>query len=184
MGFFSRWVRNESLTSALGHSTLVAYLLIFIQTVNSMQYPVTLSAIALFLLVGFPAASQDKTGFYVVIEEQTNCLNLVQSLSEVTQYCLPKEPVITSAEFESVSDIKFDKDRKTKYVTLKLTSDSFKTLKTLASRLPDARLALVVDDKVVGIFDKKGKTLNRSMPITGDSPSIDWIYERLKKKGP
>ena len=147
-----------------------------------MQYSKSLPIAALLLsLMAFPGVAQEKTGFYVLIEDQTNCLNLVQSLSEVTIYCLPKDPVITSAEFESVSAIKYDKDLKTKYVNLKLTSDGFKTLKTLTTKLPDARIALLVGDKIVGIYDRKGKTLNRTMPITGESPSIDWIYERLKK---
>jgi len=150
-----------------------------------MHYSKSIPIVAFLLaLVAFPVIAQERTGFYVVIEDQTNCSNLVQSLSDVTNYCLPKEPVITSAEFESVSAIKYDKGLKTKYVNLKLSSDGFKTLKALTSKLPDARIALMVDDKVVGIYDSKGKALTKMLPITGQSPSIDWIYERLKKKGP
>jgi hypothetical protein len=138
----------------------------------------------IFLISAVSANAQLLTGFYVVIEDQTNCTNLVPSRSESRIYCLPKEPIVTANEFESLSAVKDDKKTNSRYINLKLTAEAFKTLKTLTSRLPDTRLALLVDDKVVGIFDKKGKSLNRTMKITGPSPSIDWIYERLKKKGP
>lgn len=124
------------------------------------------------------------TGFFVLIEDKTGCTNLIASLSSGEKYCLPNDPVITSVEFESVSDIKYDKASRMKYINLKLSHEGFKILKTLIGRLPDSKLALVIDNKVVGIFDRKGKGLNRIMPIKGDSPNLHWIHDKLQKPKP
>jgi hypothetical protein len=99
---------------------------------------------------------------------------------------LTKEPIITEAEFESVSEIRYDRTEGVKYLELKLSSDAFKTLKGLKKRLPDTDLALVVDRKVAGIFENQDQIEGRIIPIRGtlNSTEIDWIYRKLKKVKP
>ncbi len=142
-------------------------------------------SLLLFLLAAYCVHAQTSpSGFYVVIQDKTGCLNLVEGLTGINIYCLPKAPVIPETEFESVTKVMYDKVNKVKYVDLTLTADGFKILKTLTSGLPDASLALVLQDRVVGIFDRVGKMLNRTIPISGaaDAPQIDWIHDKLKKK--
>ena len=126
------------------------------------------------------------TGFYVLIETKQNCENLLPALKGHEVYCLPKEPIIVKAEFEWISEIKYDPRKQSKYFYLKLSEEGFKILKTLAERLPNSKVALVVDGQVTGIFRSNGKVINRSMPINGkiDSAEVDWIHEKLGKAKP
>lgn len=148
-----------------------------------------LSVILTFLSFHFLGTHQAysqkaSSGFYIVIETKIGCTNLVPGLSRATTYCLPKEPVITSAEFETISDLKFDVQ--VKFFNLKLSAEGFNILKTLAGRLPDSRMALVIDNKVAGIFESKGMIVNQTVPIRGtiDSQEIDWIHQKIKKAKP
>ncbi len=148
---------------------------------------VTLTIISFHFLGTHQAYSQRASnGFYIVIETKIGCTNLVPGLSRATTYCLPKGPVITSAEFETVSDIKFDAAKQLKSFNLKLSPEGFKILKILAGRLPDSRMALVIDNTVAGIFESKGMIVNQTVPIRGaiDSHEIDWIYDKIKKTKP
>ena len=149
-----------------------------------------LSVIVTFLSFHFLGTHQTysqkaSSGFYIVIETKIGCTNLVPGLNRAT-YCLPKEPVITSAEFETISDLKFDVPKQVKFFNLKLSTEGFKILKTLAGRLPDSRMALVIDNTVAGIFESKGMIVNQTVPIRGaiDSQEIDWIHQKIKKTKP
>lgn len=142
-----------------------------------------LTAIA-FLLTGIQYAfSQTSTGFYIVIKSKASCDNIVSALTGPTTYCLPKGPVIPESEFEKVSDIAYDKAKQSKYIDLKLAAEGLKILKTLAGKLPDTHLALVIEGKVAGIFEIP-KHVNEVIPINGVSPEIDWIHDKLKKSKP
>ena len=150
-----------------------------------------LSVIVTFLSFHFLGTHQTysqkaSSGFYIVIETKIGCTNLVPGLSRATTYCLPKEPIITSAEFETISDLKFDVPKQTKFFNLRLSAEGFKILKALAGRLPDSRMALVLDNTVAGIFESKGMIVNQTVPIRGaiDSQEIDWIHQKIKKAKP
>jgi hypothetical protein len=125
------------------------------------------------------------SGFYVLIKNKKNCPNRLSSHLGPKMYCLPKEPVITEADFESVGEIKYDKFFQ-KYFVLRLTANGFKSLKFLTQRLSGSELALVIDNQVAGVFDNMDKNVQQSIPITGgvNAPEVQWIYDRLKKEKP
>lgn len=152
--------------------------------VNDMKNGL-LTIFSLFLLIAVPAFSQHPpTGFYIVIDDKANCPNLVHTLTGEEIYCLPKEPVITETEFESIGDIIHDKTKRQQHFDLRLSPAGLKTLTALAERLPDSRVALVIGGHVAGIYESRGKISNRTLAVRGnmDSPDIDWIHNRVKKK--
>jgi len=139
------------------------------------------------LLTPFCACSQGSlSGFYVLIKSNKNCPNRLSSHDGTKTYCLPKEPVITESDFESVSEVRYDSLLRLKYILLNLTSNGLKSLKFLTQRLPDSKLALVIDDEVAGVFDNVDKNIARSIPISGgvNAPEVQWIHDRLKKVKP
>lgn len=139
-------------------------------------------------LVALPGYSQttSSSGFFVIIKEKTGCANTLFALTGANSYCLPKEPVIPATEFESVTTIQNDLPKQMRYIDLRLTAAGFKILKSLIAKLPDASLALVIEDRVVGTFESVGRMVDQTIPISGamDAPEIDWIYNKLKKKKP
>ncbi len=69
------------------------------------------------------------------------------------------------------------------YINLYLTPEGIKTLRAFSKTLPDATLALVIDDLVTGSFDSRGKEIANSIPISGPkgSDEVEWIWLKLKK---
>jgi hypothetical protein len=127
--------------------------------------------------------SQQPTGFYFAIEDRRNCPYVIYAFDEKRKYCVTKEPIIKDTEFESVSEIEYDLARQSKFVNLQLTKKGFALIKKLASQLPNKKLLLVVNDRVVGTFDGMDQLVSRTVPISGpvDSKEIDWVYDKLKK---
>ncbi len=143
--------------------------------------------VCFLLLKTFPGFSQHApTGFYMVIADKNNCPNMTHTLTGETIYCLPKDPIITESEFEAIGDIIIDKPHKEKRFDLRLSEAGFKTLSTLASKLPDAQVALVIGGHVSGIYESKGQFHKRTMVVRGDinSPDLDWIHDKVVKKQP
>jgi hypothetical protein len=141
--------------------------------------------VVMALLKTAPSFSQHtRTGFYMVIEDNSNCPNLAHTLTGEKMFCLPKDPVITQSEIENVGDVVSDKAKGQKFFDLRLSVAGFKTLTTLASKLPDSKVALVIGGHVSGIYECNGKINNRTLTVRGDfdSPDIEWMHEKVKKK--
>ena len=145
-------------------------------------------ATAFFILCVGPLRvySQETTGFYVIMKYKKGCPHKLFTKDLTKPYCLTKEPIITENEFEEVSDVEYDSLLESNSLTLKLTMDGYKTLKVLTEKLPDTKLALVIDHTVAGIFDNANKVISRTLPIRGgiDGVEIEWIHSKLKKDKP
>jgi hypothetical protein len=126
------------------------------------------------------------SGFYFIMKSKKNCPNTLSTHDGTKKYCLPKEPVITESDFESVSEVKYDSLLHQQYILLILTPNGLKSLKFLIERLPESELALVIDDQVAGVFDYVNKNVGRTIPIRGgaNAPDVQWISDRLKKVKP
>jgi hypothetical protein len=143
----------------------------------------------LFLNPVWAYSQRSISGFYVLINNKKNCPNRLTSHDGTKTYCLPTEPVITESDFESVSEVKYDSLLQQKYLMLKLTSNGLKSLKFLTQRLPDSKLALVINNQVAGVFDSVDKNLgnlSRTIAIRGgvNTPEVQWIYDWLKRGKP
>jgi hypothetical protein len=123
------------------------------------------------------------SGFYILLKNKKNCQGLLHSMDGVKSFCVPKEPVIAASDFEEISPVKYDSLRHIKTLTLKLTTEGFKSLKFLTQKLPDTRLALVVENKVAGVLDSQEALVSRTIPITAawDRLDLEWIHDKLKK---
>ena len=138
-----------------------------------------------FLLLGFPAAFSQNidTGFFLVIQNRENCVHLVNAVIGPVTYCVPSSPVIPKTEFTFVGEMKLVKGYELSSIDLRLTPEGFKTLETLTTNLPNTKLALVLEDHVVGIFDSKGVIRGSILPVTGKvkSPEMEWLNNWVKK---
>jgi hypothetical protein len=143
----------------------------------------TVTCILLLGLAGNLKAQHTPNGFYVIIPELAGCLNAVYGFTPGKQYCLPKEPLIPATEFTSVSDLQYNNRESLMYINLYLTPEGLRTLRAFSKTLPDATLALVIDDVVTGSFDSRGKEIVNSIPISGPkgSDEVEWIWIKLKK---
>jgi hypothetical protein len=149
-----------------------------------MKRPVLISAIIFIFLVGTRTEVLCQTpvsGFYFVVKTKKNCLNTLPSFDKSKKYCLTKEPIIASSEFEDIGDMQFDSMIMSKYFILRLSENAFKTFKMLVNKLPSTGMALVTDGVVAGVFQDPHKILNRSIPVRGgvDEGEVDWIHEKL-----
>lgn len=151
-----------------------------------MRSRLTLTAILLLLKIASGFSQHTSTGFYMVIEANSNCTNLAHALSGGGLYCLPEDPIIPESEFEYIGDIEYNRPKGQKRFDLRLSPNGFKTLATLASKLPESKVALVIGGHVSGIYDSKGQIHNRTIVVWGalDSPDIEWMHEKVKKKKP
>jgi hypothetical protein len=145
-----------------------------------------LAVLFLSQAVGRAPLQEPVSGFFFVIENKKNCPNRLGTHDGTKKFCLPKEPVITESDFESVSEVKYDSVRRQQYVLLNLTPNGLKSLKFLIQRLPESELALVIEDQVAGVFDYVDKNVGRTITITGgaSAPDVQWISDRLKKVKP
>ena len=140
----------------------------------------------LFWLCFIPRASFPQkalNGFYILMENQSKCDHPFPVLHEKTTMCSTEKPIISDKDFVSVSEIMYDSTLFLKVIELKLSTEGFNVLRTLATRLPDSKIALVLDGKVTGIYKGSSGLISQSIPISGsiNSNEVDWIYERLKK---
>ena len=138
-----------------------------------------------FVLQGFATAFSQNidTGFFLVIENPENCAHLVHAMTGPVSYCVPSNPVIPKAEFTFVGELKKVQGYELSSIDLRLTPEGFKTLETLTANLPNTKLALVLENHVVGIFDSKGVIRGSILPVSGkvNSPEMEWLYNWVKK---
>ena len=149
-----------------------------------MKQPVAL--IFLFVLFSAPSFAQNvATGFYLEIPgAKRSCVNKIPTINGKQSFCVADNPVITATEFESVSEVRYEAAAKTKYIELVLTPKATKVISGLMATLPESKMLLIVDNKVVGIFNPKAieQITGRIIRIDSamDAPEIDWIYDKLK----
>ncbi len=122
--------------------------------------------ILLCLLTGQTFAQSNSSGFYIVLNEDKNCKNQFKQLNQKIPLCLSERPFVTAQDFEAVSLIYRDTLTFSKYTSLKITDVSFGRLHTLTATLPKIKLVLVIDGRIIGVFENIG-TMRNPIPITG-----------------
>ena len=122
-------------------------------------------------------------GFYIVMNTVRRCPNRVKSLDGSRQFCLPKEPVISEREIESVGELQTHPTLGFYYILIRLNAEGFNALRMVMDKLPGAQVTLVVNGKVAGTFEGLDKSIGRTITILGgqNNIEIDWIYQHLKK---
>ena len=127
------------------------------------------------------AVAQEGTGFYMVVNlPKKACTKWLESRDGKAEFCVAPDPLITSSEFESVSGIVLDPIFN--YINLTFTTQGFEKYKTISNNLKGAEMALVISNKVVGVFRSEGKIPKRTLQI-GENISLadlEWIHANLK----
>jgi|GEM_PF-4843228 len=131
-------------------------------------------------LVGW---SQSRTGMYITLDQtEETCERNIKLLNSNLVYCISQEPIIELNMVESISDITYDSLFQLRSFKLKLTSQGSKRVSTIAQKLPNHKLAVVVNGILISVLDLEGIYETRVIVIWDayDSDAIQWIYENLR----
>jgi len=142
-------------------------------------------SLALVLLLSCQVIlGQAKPGIYLTINQDLElCDHKMKLLNAETVYCITEEPIIELDSFEKVTDMAYDSLFEMRKFRIILTQKGAKYVNTMAAKLPDHKLALVVNGILVSTIDLEGIYRARSIVIWDqfDSQSMDWIHRSLVK---
>lgn len=127
--------------------------------------------------------SQSRTGMYITLDQtEETCERNIKLLNSNLVYCISQEPIIELNMVESISDITYDSLFQLRSFKLKLTSQGSKRVSTIAQKLPNHKLAVVVNGILISVLDLEGIYETRVIVIWDayDSDAIQWIYENLR----
>jgi hypothetical protein len=135
------------------------------------------------LLISCHAAiGQAKPGIYLTISQDLElCDHKMKLLNAETVYCISEEPIIELDSFEKVTDMAYDSLFEMRKFRIILTPKGAKYVNTIAAKLPDHKLALVVNGILVSTIDLEGIYSVRTIVIWDqfDSQSMVWIHRSL-----
>lgn len=127
---------------------------------------------------------QAKPGIYLTINQDLElCDHKMKLLNAETVYCISEEPIMELDSFEKVTGMEYDSLLEMRKFLIILTPKGKKYVKTIAAKLPDHQLALVVNGILVSTIDLDGFYSGRTIVIWDqfDSQSMDWIHRSLVK---
>ena len=136
------------------------------------------------LIMSLQAVSQARTGIYITNNLDLEiCDHKMKLLNAESVFCLSQEPIIEPDSFQSVGKITFDSVYNTRRFKITLTPKGAKRVNTIAAKLPDHKLAVVVDGVLVSVLNLDGIYNARVIVIWDefDSHSMDWIHKSLNK---
>lgn len=142
-----------------------------------MKYTLTLT---LVILIAMSAVAQTDSGIFLTIKCGRKIPKETVTLSQA-QICLANSPIIISSDFVSISDLKVDNQKVS--FDLGLSPKAVDKLKRLATNLPSAEFALVVDKEAFMVFPATNLSVNRTFRFEGlqtDMGSFVRIQEKLK----
>ncbi len=143
------------------------------------------STVILLLVLSLEGFSQARTGIYITVNiDMEHCDQIVKLLNRETLYCLSQEPIIEPKSFESIGEIKFDSVFNMRQFKIRLTKDGGKQVSALAQKLPQHKLAIVVDGILISLLNLEGIYSSRTIVIWDeyDSHAMDWIHESLQSQ--
>lgn len=139
--------------------------------------------LTIILLIGCQVIiGQAKPGIYLTINQDLElCDHKMKLLNAETVYCISEEPILELDSFEKVTDLAYDSLLEMRKFLIVLTPKGKKYVKTIAAKLPDHQLALVVNGILVSTIDLDGFYSGRTIVIWDqfDSQSMIWIHRSL-----
>lgn len=131
------------------------------------------------------ACAQARTGIYLTThDDEETCENKFKLLNENRIYCLLQEPVLEPDSFESISAIVYDSLYNMRQFKIRLTPLGAKQINSIAEKLPQYKLGIVVDGILISALNLDGIYQARTIVIWDefDSHSMDWIHKSLSKQ--
>ena len=101
----------------------------------------------------------------------------------VKRVCVLRNPIVSVAELEYVTDILYDPVVQCNYIKLGFSSASVVTLNQTVSTLPAVEFAVVLDDDVICLFKINERLYDRYIKIGYDldNKSLMMVRDALKK---
>jgi hypothetical protein len=136
--------------------------------------------VAMVALLAIPASSQNDSGIFLTIKcgKKMPKETVMLTLKAV---CLASSPIIVATEFESVTEVKQNKERI--HFDLALSAKAVQVLRQLKANLPEATFALVVDKEVFAVFAAGDLAVNSTFRFEGfmkDQQAFFKVQEKLK----
>ncbi len=139
----------------------------------------------LFLASNADILAQLRTGLYITTGSNVElCDNKIKLLNEEKVYCLSQEPVLETDSFESIGEILYDSVYNMRQFKIRLTPLGGKRVSAIAQKLPQHKLAVVVDGILISVLNLDGIYNARNIVIWDefDSHSLEWIHKSLTKR--
>ena len=136
----------------------------------------------LLLLAGQSVISQSKPGLYLTMDfDLEYCDNKMKLINADSVYCLSQEPIIEFDSFERVDELVYDSLFQMRRFRIVLTQKGQDYISTLAQKLPNNDLGLVVNGILVSIIDLDGIYHPRTIVIwdRNDSQAMEWVHRTL-----
>ena len=138
----------------------------------------------LFMVGGLLAHGQAKPGIYLTMNMELDlCYHKIKLLNSPEVYCISGEPILEVDAFEKVDEIVYDSLFDMRKFRIVLTKKGTDYVSTLAAKLPDHDLALVVNGILVSVIELEGISRARTIIIwdKSDSQAMYWVHRSLVK---
>jgi hypothetical protein len=143
------------------------------------------SSWVLGLLFGcLTASGQAKPGIYLTMNLELDlCDRKIKLLNTETVYCLTGQPILEFDSFERVDELVYDSLFEMRKFRIFLTNKGADYVNTVAAKLPDHKLALVVNGILVSVIDLDGIYHAGYIIVWdfSDSQAMEWIHRSLVK---
>lgn len=139
-------------------------------------------ALGLILLSGPVLLGQAKPGIYIAMNLELDlCHHKIKLINSETLICLSEEPILELKAFEKVDELTYDSLYQMRKFRIVLTQKGADYLRTIATKLPDYNIALVVNGILVSVIDLDETTYTRSIIIWdfSDNQAIKWVHRTL-----
>jgi len=128
---------------------------------------------------------QAKPGIYITMNLELDlCHHKIKLLNSENLYCLSEEPILELSAFERVEELIYDSLFEMRKFRIVLTQKGSDYLSTIGTKLPNHKIALVVNGILVSVIDLDGTSSARSIIIwdLSDSQAMEWVHRSLVNK--
>lgn len=148
----------------------------------SSPWSLKIIVLAALLMGNLMAMGQARSGIYLTTNLDLEiCDHKMKLLNEKTVFCVSEEPILEVTAFENISEISYDSVFQMRQFKITLTALGATHVNTVAEKLPDHKMAVVVDGKLISVINLSGIYNARSIVIWDefDSHAMEWIHKSL-----
>ena len=138
--------------------------------------------ILILSLTGQLIYGQAKPGLYLTMGlDMELCDHKMKLINTESLYCLSGEPVVEVGLFDKVEEMVYDSLVQMRKFHIVLTVKGRDFISTLARKLPDYHLGLVVDGVLVSMIELEGVNYPGIIVIwdRNDSQAMEWLHRSL-----
>ncbi len=147
-----------------------------------------LAVVFLIVILTNSFAQGNSSGVFMTMEPSKNNRDFAKKIltpdnNKNKALYVPLQPIISSDEFISVSEIINDPGNNESYFNLYFSNEGIAKLKDITTKLAGVKLVLIVNDTFIGDIEAKREIVNKSIQINGpfNSPDVLWAYTSLNE---